>query len=149
MKLNNLPKLTNKHKKRLGRGIASGKGKTAGRGTKGQKARSKIPASFVGGSLPFYKKLPFRRGIGNRKVSEKPALIKLSDLNKFRAKSEVSLESLITQGLVLEKIAKKRGVKILSSGDLKMPLNINLPVSKKVKQLIEQVGGKVSYLKNL
>lgn len=143
MDLSNLSKITQKHKKRLGRGIGSGKGKTGGRGTKGQKARGTIPASFVGGSLPLYKKLPFRRGLGNRKISGKQILVKLSDLNRFKAKAVVNLESLIANGLVLERDAKKRGVKILAFGELKIPLNISLAVSKKVKELVEQVGGKV------
>ena len=79
-----------RHKKRLGRGIGSGKGKTAGRGTKGQKARGKIPATFVG-SLPFYKKLPLRRGQGNPKLSDKLVPIKLSKLNVFKSKTVVDL----------------------------------------------------------
>ena len=66
--------------KRLGRGTGSGLGKTAGRGTKGQKARGKIPASFTGAGLPTFKKLPLRRGLGNRIVSIKPKVINLSKL---------------------------------------------------------------------
>lgn len=68
MKLHQLTKIKTKDKKRLGRGIGSGKGKTAGRGTKGQKARGKIPQTFTGG-LSLYKKLPLRRGYGNPKMS--------------------------------------------------------------------------------
>lgn len=70
MKLHELMKVRAKSRKRLGRGLGSGKGKTAGRGTKGQKARGKIPATFVG-SLPLYKKLPLKRGQGNPKPSKK------------------------------------------------------------------------------
>lgn len=71
MKLNQLPKLKNRGKKRLGRGLGSGKGKTAGRGTKGQKARGKIPVNFSGAGLALYKKLPLRRGKGNKSPGKK------------------------------------------------------------------------------
>lgn len=133
-------------KKRLGRGIGSGKGKTGGRGTKGQKAKSKIPASYIGGGLPLYKKLPFRKGWGNPKISAKPLLLKLSDLNIFKAKSVVGFNSLIDQDLISEKDLKKRGIKILMTKDekLKVPLVVKVPVSKKVKEQIEKIGGKVA-----
>ena len=130
-----------RHKKRLGRGIGSGKGKTAGRGTKGQKARGKIPATFVG-SLPFYKKLPLRRGQGNPKYSPKLVPIKLSRLNVFKAKSVVDLAKLIEAKIITEKEAKK-GVKILSEGEINIPLVVKLPVSKTAKESIEKKGGKV------
>lgn len=131
-------------KKRLGRGIGSGKGKTSGRGTKGQKAKSKIPASYIGGGLPLYKKLPFRKGWGNPKISTKPVLLKLSDLNIFKAKSVVDLNSLIDKDLISNKDLK-RGIKILMAKDekLKVPLTVKLPVSQKAKGQIEKLGGKV------
>lgn len=75
MKLNQMVSIKSKPKKRLGRGIGSGKGKTAGRGTKGQKARGKIPIG-LGGGLPLYKKLPLRRGQGNRSPSKKEKRLK-------------------------------------------------------------------------
>src|SRR5437868_15389382 len=99
MKLNTLPKLTVKSKKRLGRGLGSGKGKTGGRGQKGQKARGKIPAANVGGGLILYKKLPFVRGWGNRKASEKPVIIALEKLNSFKAKSRLDIASLFENKL--------------------------------------------------
>ncbi len=80
MKLNELTKVKEISKKRLGRGLGSGKGKTSGRGTKGQKARGKIPAGFIGG-LAFYKKLPLKKGQGNTKQSDNPKIIKLSCFN--------------------------------------------------------------------
>lgn len=124
-------------KKRLGRGIGSGKGKTAGRGTKGQKARGKIPAQFIGG-LSLYKKLPLRRGYGNLTPSskEKPVIIKLDKLTSFKPKSVVDLASLA---------AGRKGAKILkSSKDTKLPpLTVLIPVSRSVKELIEKAGGKV------
>ena len=62
MQLHKLFKTTDKKAKRVGRGLGSGKGKTSGRGMKGQKSRENIPAGFIGGTLPLYKKLPYRRG---------------------------------------------------------------------------------------
>ena len=143
MQLNNLLKVTEKSKKRLGRGIGSGRGKTAARGYKGQKARGKIPASFVGGSLPLYKKLPFKRGWGNRKAGLKPMIITFADLSTFVAKSTVSIATLIEKGIIDGKDAAKAGVKILSKGELKQALIVELPVSRKVKEMIESLGGKV------
>lgn len=144
MLLNKLPKMNQRPKKRLGRGLGSGKGKTGGRGTKGQKARGKVQAEFVGGSLPLYKKLPFRRGLGNRQVSEKAVIIKTSDLNSLKTKSVVNIQTLTESQLLLSKEAAKKGIKILANEELKVALTVELPVSKKAKELIEKAGGKVT-----
>lgn len=143
MNLSNLPKLKVRDKKRVGRGIGSGKGKTSGRGSKGQKSRGKIPASFTGGGLPLYKKLPFKRGWGNRKVSVKQIIIKTSQLNILKKGMVVNLNSLIEVGLVSPKDAHKKGVKILRDEELKFELIVELPVSAKVRQDLERVGGTV------
>lgn len=127
-------------KKRLGRGMGSGKGKTAGRGTKGQKARGKIPASFTG-SMPFYKKLPLRRGFGNHKFGSKPKIISLSKLNVFSARTTVDMEQLAKMKVITEK-EMATGVKILG-GQLEKALIVKLPVSKSVRAKIEAKGGKV------
>lgn len=132
-------------KKRLGRGIGSGKGKTAGRGTKGQKARGKIPVNFSGAGLALYKKLPLRRGLDNAPVSIKPKVLPLSKLNMFKANSKVNLEELGKIGLISKKDLRK-GVKILADGGLTKKLIINLPVSQKAKAEIEKKGGKVEYV---
>lgn len=129
-------------KKRLGRGIGSGKGKTAGRGTKGQKARGKIPVNFSGAGLALYKKLPLRRGLGNRQVSIKPKVLSLSKLNKFKANSKVNLEELLKIGLISKKDLGK-GVKLLADGGLTTKLIVNLPVSQKAKAEIQKNGGEV------
>ena len=71
MKLENLTKVTDRKKKRLGQGHGSGRGKTGGRGTKGQKARGKVSLTFEGGALPLIKRLPFHRGKGKNKVFNK------------------------------------------------------------------------------
>ncbi len=143
MKLNQLPKLKMRSKKRVGRGIGSGKGKTAGRGAKGQKKRGKVALNFSGGGLPLYKKIPFLRGIKNKPVSPKSIPVKLERLNLFRANSIVDLSSLIEKKIINERQAKKSGVKILGNGKLNIPLTIKLPVSKKAKDMIEKMGGKV------
>ena len=122
MQLNNLGKITERSKKRPGRGLGSGKGKTGGRGQKGQKARGKIPAANVGGGLILYKKLPFRRGWGNRKVSPKAVIVKTSDLNSLKAKTVVNFESLIENKIVSAKELKGKLVKILSDVELKVAL---------------------------
>lgn len=141
MRLHELIKIKTKSKKRLGRGIGSGKGKTAGRGTKGQKARGKIPATFSGG-LSLYKKLPLRRGMGNPKMSSKPNLVSLSELNVFEKNSVVDVQKLIEEGIIKSEDAKK-GVKILSNGEVTKALTVKLEVSKKALEKIEKMGGKV------
>jgi len=144
MKLSELQKIVVRGKKRVGRGIGSGLGKTAGRGTKGQKARGKIPVGFSGGGLPTYKKFPKKSGFGNRKVSSKSKLINAGKLNIFKKNSTVDLEQLFNLKLISKKDMKS-GVKILSDGKLTMPLTVKLPVSKKAQLEIEKVGGKVEY----
>ena len=129
-------------KKRLGRGLGSGRGKTSGRGTKGQKARGKIPQNFSG-DMAFYKKLPNRKGLGNPKIFENPRIITLSILNNLPAKTVVDLDQLLKANII-NKNDLKKGVKILSTGELKKALNINLPVSKGARQKIEKAGGKVT-----
>lgn len=142
MKLNSLVKLKKRGSKRLGRGIGSGLGKTAGRGTKGQKARGKIPVGFTGAGLSTFKKLPKRSGLGNSKVSTKMKIINLSKLNIFKANSIVDLDQLHKHKLI-SKDDLKRGVKILSDDKLNVPLIIKLPVSNNALKEIEKRGGKV------
>ena len=142
MELSNLLKTNIRKNKRLGRGSGSGKSKTAGRGTKGQKARGKIPAGFSGSGLPLYKKLPLRRGYGNRSLADKPAVINLSDLKIFKANTVVDLEKLIEAKLITKQDLKK-GVKILGSGEILSALTIKVAVSNAAKEKIEKKGGKV------
>lgn len=143
MRLHELIKIKSRSKKRLGRGVGSGKGKTGGRGTKGQKARGKIPIGFSG-NLSLYKKLPKRRGLGNPKLSASPKPITISSLNVFPKKATIDLEQLLASGVIDKKDAM-RGVKILAGGELKKALTIKLPVSKAARQKLEKVGGKVDY----
>lgn len=143
MNLNTLPKVKDPTKKRLGRGLGSGKGKTGGRGQKGQKARGKVPAANVGAGLILYKKLPFRRGLGNRKVSPKPVILDVMVLNNLKTGSSVDMDSLIKEGLVVEKNARKFGVKILGKGDLKVKLEVKVPTTTSARASIEKAGGSV------
>lgn len=101
MQLNNLPKIATKSAKRLGRGLASGKGKTAGRGTKGQKSRSgyNIPRRFEGGQTPLIARLPKVRGFRSRYA--KPLTLDISRVEaKFNEGEEVNFKTLIAKGLI-------------------------------------------------
>jgi large subunit ribosomal protein L15 len=143
MELHDLPKISASSKKRLGRGIGSGRGKTSGRGQKGQKARGKIPAANVGAGLILYKKLPFKRGWGNRKTSAKVTTVTLEQLNILTANTKVDLACLIDHKLVTPRKAHRGGVKILAQGQLKKAFIVELPVSQNAKAKIEQAGGSV------
>ncbi len=142
MKLNNLPKISQRVKKRLGRGVGSGKGKTAGRGTKGQKARGKIPVNFSGAGLALYKKLPKRSGLSNTVIPHKAKVLSLSTLNQFKPGTVIDLESLLLSKLIDKKSAKS-GVKLLADKGLTVKLTVKVPVSKSAQLEIEQKGGKV------
>jgi large subunit ribosomal protein L15 len=144
MNLHNLVKSTTKKKKRVGLGHGSGRVKTSGRGTKGQKARGKIPLDFEGGALPLIKRLPFLRGKGrNNPLQKKPLVINVSALNFFPKDSTVDIDSLAKYRLVRLEQAKEIGVKILGDGELQVPLTVKVPVSKGAAEKIKQAGGTV------
>lgn len=144
MNLHTLTKTTEKKKRRLGQGHGSGRGKTAGRGTKGQNARSSRALSFEGGALPLIKRLPFRRGKGkNKSFKKRPLIINVKLLSVFKKDSVVDIESLIAKKLVDSQLAKYFGVKILGDGELETSLVIKLPVSKGALTKIKKAGGKV------
>lgn len=145
MKLYKLAPVKSKGKKRVGRGIGSGKGKTAGRGSKGQKARGKIPATFTG-TPALYKKLPLRKGLGNPKLSPKPILISLSRLDVFKAGATVDFQALIDEGMIKKEDVLK-GVKILSGGGISKKLIVKVPVSNSVKDTIERAKGRVEWIR--
>src|SRR5438552_3990221 len=101
MNLSNLGKITTKKKKRVGLGHGSGRGKTAGRGTKGQKARGNVPLDFEGGALPLIKRLPFLRGKGRNKVFKKRQFtINVVRLNNLPKNAIVDIESFAKHKLV-------------------------------------------------
>ena len=151
MKLNQLPKTTDRKKKRQGRGYGSGKGgHTAGRGAKGFKARGKVPLTFTGTKIKksFLKKLPLQRGKGKFKSLKRPPLVvKLEYLNLLPQKSEVTLSSLIKKKIVKAEEAQKYGVKILGNGELKVALKVNLPCSAGAAKKIKKAGGEVIFAK--
>lgn len=140
--LSNLPKLVIRKKKRLGRGHGSGKVKTSGRGTKGQKARGKMPIGFEGGQLPMIKRLPLLRGKG-RNGSQVAKMFPLSvgKLNTLTKGTNVTLEVLLKQGILKSGI---RQVKLVGGGTLSVSLTVSLPCTKSAKITIEHAGGTVS-----
>jgi len=143
MRLHSLPQqITFKAKKRVGRGHGSGKGKTSTRGTKGQKAREKVQTSFEGGQLRFIKRLPFRRGVGNRSGEETIA-VNLDDLKTFTKGSKVNVVSLIEAGIVSAGEAKKRKIKVLGEGEVSVALKVELPTSRDAAEKIKAAGGQV------
>lgn len=147
MNLHNLLKITTRSKKRVGRGIGSGRGKTAGRGTKGQKARGKVPLGFIGGTLPLYKKLPFKRGFKRGRGYSpkiKPLPVNLSKLSGLEKNTTVDIQALIDKNIVKAANVKKRGVKIVAGGEIKVSLTIKLPISASAAKQIEKAGGKVA-----
>ena len=117
---------------------SSGNGKTAGKGHKGQKARSGAPRpGFEGGQMPLYRRIP-KRGFTNRNRLEIVA-INVSALERFDAGSEVSVETLIESGIVKN---PKDGVKILGNGELTKKLTVKANAfSASAKEKIEAVGG--------
>ncbi len=142
MKLQELIKINIKSKKRVGRGIGSGRGKTSGRGSKGLKARGKVRLGFIGGSLPLYRKLPLKRGYGNTVLNARMKSITLSQLDVFKTGAIVDLDSLLNNKVITKRDVKK-GVKILGSGAISKSLIVKIPVSESAKSKIIEQGGKV------
>ena len=150
MKLNSLVK-TNFSKIRVGRGIGSGKGKTSGRGVKGQKSRSGVAIkSFEGGQMPLYRRLP-KRGFNplNRNKIAKINLDKLQNLvnsKRINVENKINLEI-----LKKDKIINKAylSFKVLGRGELnsKIDLEVNF-LSKTAKEKIEKAGGSIKIIKS-
>ncbi|MER8639690.1 50S ribosomal protein L15 [Mesorhizobium sp. M0954] len=133
-------------KKRLGRGIGSGSGKTAGRGVKGQKARSGVAVNgFEGGQMPLYRRLP-KRGFNNifAKSFTVVSLARIQaalDAKKLDPKTVVTAEALVAAGVIRR---VKDGVRILSDGDIKAKLAFDVAgASKAAIEKIEKAGGSV------
>lgn len=140
--LSQLPKIGRRNKKRLGRGIGSGKGSKSGRGiTRHQKSRTNIPLHFEGGQARLVKKYPLIRGKGkNKSVAQATLAIGLEALNKFKDGAIVDPESLLKMNLIND---SGKPVKILVKGKLTKKLTVKVPVSESAKKLIEKAGGKV------
>lgn len=136
-----------KNRKRVGRGPGAGQGKTAGRGMKGQNSRSGggVPLYHQGGNLPFYRKLPFKRGQGFTVINRvRYAEVNLDQLQEFKAKNEVTPESLFEAGIINN---LKKPVKILGRGEIKAALKIKVhKVTKSAQEKIEGAGGSVELI---
>lgn len=127
--------------KRVGRGIGSGLGKTAGKGHKGQKARTggKIRRGFEGGQTPLYRRLP-KRGFKNHFAKEY-AVVNLSDLEKFENGTTVNAELLLSEGIIRKELD---GVKVLGNGTLTKKLTVvAAKFSKTAEEKIQAAGGKI------
>ncbi len=147
MKLHELERNTGaRHeRRRVGRGMGSGLGKTSGRGEKGQKARSgvSIKATFEGGQLPLYRRLP-KRGFSNSDFKIRYATINVSDLNRFEDGTVVTPELLKEVGLLKNQLD---GVKVLGAGELEKKLTIKAnKFSEKAVMKIEKSGSKIEVI---
>jgi large subunit ribosomal protein L15 len=136
-----------KNRKRVGRGIAAGQGKTAGRGTKGQRSRSGFGGHLYrqGGNLPFYRRLPFIRGEGFRPINRvEYNEVNVENLSKFKAGTEVTPE-LLAEKKMLHKNQNK--VAILGNGEIKKALTVKAHrFTKSAKEKIEAAGGKAEII---
>ena len=149
MKLNNISK-TNTKKIRPGRGIGSGKGKTGGRGIKGQKSRSGVAIkAFEGGQTPLYRRLP-KRGFKSL-ATNTTAIINLSYLQKFHDNKRIDLNTAVDLKLLqTKKIINKKYIKlkILGNGELKNKTTITANfASKQALEKIKKAGGTINILK--
>ena len=134
-------------KKRVGRGVGSGKGKTAGRGIKGQKSRSGVAINgFEGGQMPLYQRLP-KRGF-NKPNRQKYAVVNLGLIQKFveagklDASAEISEDTLVTSGLVRRKLD---GVRILAKGEISAKVKLSVTgASKSAIAAVEKAGGNLT-----
>ncbi len=143
MKLNELSpaKGSRSARKRLGRGVGSGSGKTAGRGSKGHNSRSGggVRPGFEGGQMPIHRRLP-NRGFTNTFKKEK-AILNISDLDRFETGSLVDEAAVVRTGLVK---GRRNGIKLLGNGDIEYPLTIRLnAVSNSARAKVEAAGGSV------
>lgn len=138
-----------KDRKRIGRGIGSGTGKTSGKGHKGQKARSGVAVKgFEGGQMPIHRRLP-KRGFTN--INRVPFVeLNLDNIEKLIANKKINNQKAINSEYLLElglikKITSK--VKLLAKGEIKSKINIEVSaVSSKARELVEKVGGTVTVL---
>ena len=147
--LNNLKK-TKQKKMRVGRGIGSGRGKTSGRGVKGQKSRSGVAIkSFEGGQMPLYRRLP-KRGF-NPILKETIAILNLSKIQSYIDKKSINPKEILNSNLLkklklINKNSKK--LKILGTGEVKEKINIEADLaSKSAIKKLEKIGGSIQLKK--
>ncbi len=146
MKLNELspPAGSRRPRKRLGRGVGSGTGKTAGRGTKGQNSRSGggVRPGFEGGQMPIHRRLP-KRGFTNI-FKKKIAVVNIRDLSKFESGSVVDEIEFVRMGLVK---GRRDGVKLLAHGKIDIPLTVKVhAASRSAIEKIKAAGGQVEVI---
>jgi len=146
MKLNELSPAQGSRKavRRLGRGVGSGRGKTAGRGTKGFNSRSGggVRPGYEGGQMPLHRRLP-KRGFANI-FKKNIVVINVRDLARFDKVSLVDADVLVAAGLVK---GNWDGIKLLGNGEIKHPLDVKVnQISKSAREKIEAAGGKVEVL---
>ena len=149
IKLDNRSKI-NKSKIRVGRGIGSGKGKTSGRGVKGQKSRSGVAIkSFEGGQMPLYRRLP-KRGFNPIK-REKIAILNLDKIQSFIDKKTIDTSSILNTSLLKKlRLINKNSIKlkILGTGEIKNKINIEADLaSKSAQEKLEKIGGYIQLKK--
>jgi len=155
LNLSNLkPAAPRKNRKRVGRGLGSGKGRYSGRGIKGQKSRSgshKMRAGFEGGQMPIYMRLPKQRGsyskdampVGPHRTSTVP--VNVSQLERFDTSAEITVESLVEAGIIKN---SRTDVKILGMGELTKKLTVTAHrFSATAREKIEQAGGTANALR--
>ena len=147
MELNELKYTTgsNKNRKRVGRGIGTGHGKTSGRGQKGQNSRSGggVRVGFEGGQNPLVFRIP-KRGFSNYNFETKYAIINVGVLNNFKDGTEITPELLKEMGLIKD---MKDGLKILGNGEITKKLTVSAhKFSKIAKDKIENAGGKAKVI---
>ena len=147
MKLHELSPAPGSAKKayRKGRGIGSGNGKTAGKGHKGQNARSGggVRPGFEGGQIPAYRRLP-KRGFNNVNFATEYAIVNLSALDKFDEGSVVNLETLMAAKIIKD---AKSGLKVLANGSISKKITVQAKVfSAAAKEKIEAAGGKAEVI---
>ncbi len=130
---------------RKGRGTGSGNGKTAGRGHKGQNARSGggVRPGFEGGQTPMYRRIP-KRGFTNSVFKKDYAIINVEQLDKYEENSVISLESLIADGTIRKELC---GLKVLGNGNITKKLTVKATIfSASAKEKIEAAGGKAEVI---
>ncbi|MBR9987879.1 MAG: 50S ribosomal protein L15 [Desulfosarcina sp.] len=146
MRLNDLApeKGQRKTRKRIGRGVGSGFGKTAGKGSKGQNCRSGggVRPGYEGGQMPIHRRLP-KRGFKNH-FKKTFAIVNVKDLNRFESQSVVDEVALIKSGLVK---GDRDGIKMLGKGEVTLPVTVRINhISDSARQKIEAAGGKIEVI---
>jgi len=143
------PKGVRKRRRRVGRGMAAGQGKTCGRGTKGEKARGSVTPAFEGGQARLYRRLPHLRGKTNKAMNigifrKELAIVNVSQLQRLDPGTEVTPETVKALGLVK---GLRDGLKVLGNGELDRPLTVRAHrVSAAAQQKIEAAGGTVEVI---